>query len=394
MHPLDGIKITDITTMINGPYTTMLLSDMGADVIKIEPPDGDPWRGVGGGFLGCNRGKRAITVDLKKQEARDIVYKLIAQSDLFVENARWGVWHKLGLDYASLIKIKPDIIYLSVLGHGSQGPYSNLPGYDPLLQARSGQMVGQGGIGKPPVFHKIALNDSACPMLGAYGAALGLLVRARTGKGQRVETSLTNASIAMQSADFIDYPGFKRKYQGDTDIKGVSATRRYYQAGDDQWIFVFCPDERHWQSLCKVIELENLLSDPRFESPDNREENDGTLVEILGEVFQTKTSTEWLALLPQADVPTALGQSVEKLLKDRQCQENNIIDEREYSGFGSVRLVGVGPKFSDMSGIIRRPAPLLGEHTEEVLEELGYTGEQIAGFKKSKIAFTPSELGA
>lgn len=391
MHPLDGIRVTDITTMINGPYTTMLLSDMGADVIKVEPPDGDPWRGVGGGFVGCNRGKRAIAVDLKKEEAREIVYKLIAESDIFIENARWGVWHKLGLDYESLVKINSDIIYISVLGHGSKGPYSNLPGYDPLLQARSGQMVGQGGVGKPPVFHKIAINDAACPMLGAYGAALALLVRARSGKGQHVETSLTNASIAMQSADFLDYPGIKREYPGDTDIKGLNATHRHYQTGDDRWIFLFCPREEHWQNLCRVMELERLLSDPSFETPAKRAENDEALVEILSKAFRRKPSTEWLAALPQADVPIALGQTIDELLKDPQCLENNIIDEREHPEFGLVRLVGVGPQFSDMSGVIRRTAPLLGEHTEEVLEELGYSREKIADLKTKKVAFAPDE---
>ena len=152
MHPLKDIKVADFTTMLNGPYTTMLLSDMGAEVIKIEPPDGDSWRFVGGGFIACNRGKRGICLDLKKDEAREIVYKIIRQSDIMVENARWGVWQKLGLDYESVVKVKPDIIYVSVLGHGSSGPLSEMPGYDPLLQSRSGQSVGQGGLGEPPVF--------------------------------------------------------------------------------------------------------------------------------------------------------------------------------------------------------------------------------------------------
>jgi len=387
MHPLDGIRVCDITTMINGPYASMLLSDMGADVIKIEPPDGDPWRNVAGGFLAFNRGKRSIVLDLKKPEARQIAYKLIATSDILIENARWGVWHRLGLDYDSLKKIKPDIIYLSVLGHGSKGPFSALPGYDPLLQARSGQMVAQGGVGKPPVFHRIPINDIACPILGAYGAVLALIVRARTGRGQNVETSLTNASITMQPGDFLDYKGLKRKYFGDTGIKGLSATHRLYQAGDDRWILIFCPREKNWRSLCQAMELEALLADPRFETPEKRAENDGALVELLGHAFRGKSSAHWLAALPQSDVPTALAQSTEELMNDRHCLENNLIDEREHPELGRVRQYGLAFQFSDMCGIIRNTAPLLGQHTEEVLTELGHTGEQIAELAADRIVF-------
>jgi formyl-CoA transferase len=391
MHPLEGIRVADITTMINGPYAAMLLSDMGADVIKIEPPDGDSWRSVAGGFLAYNRGKRSISIDLKKAESKQVISKLISKSDILIENARWGVWHRLGLDYESLKKIKQDIIYVSVLGHGSRGPYSQLPGYDPLLQARSGQMVAQGGIGKPPVFHMIALNDVACPMLGAYGTMLALLMRIRTGKGQHVETSLTNASVALQSGDFIEYAGMVRKYLGDTDIKGIGATHRHYQAGDGRWIFILCPHEGHWRNLCRVMGLERLLSDPRFETSERRAENNAALVEILSMGFRAKSSGEWLAALPEADVPAALGQTALEVMEDPHCQENRLFDERDHPELGPVRQFGIGPRFSDISGIIRRTAPLLGQHTEEVLQELGFTAEQIIDLKNKRIVFTPDE---
>lgn len=389
MHPLEGIKVLDFSTMLNGPYTTMLLSDMGADVIKVEPPDGDSWRAVGGGFIACNRGKRALCVDLKKEEAKQIIFSLIERSDVLVENARWGVWHRLGLDYESVIKIKPELIYVSVLGHGSSGPLSKTAGYDPLLQARSGESVSQGGVGKPPVFHAIPLNDLATPMLGAWGAVLALLakVRSRKGKGQQVESSLTNAAIALQSGNFIDYPGIERKYPGDTGLKGLSATHRLYETQDKRWIFIMCYKPEHWPGLCQALGQKVLLSDPRFVNESNRLQNDQTLVEIFTEVFKGETSGEWVRSLSRAGVPVARGQSSEEVIKDPHCAANNYFAQIQDPEFGPVRLPGVGPQFSGMSGIIRRAAPMLGHHTDEVLKELGYTEEKIKALKDKRIVF-------
>jgi crotonobetainyl-CoA:carnitine CoA-transferase CaiB-like acyl-CoA transferase len=388
MHPLDNIRVTDFTTMINGPFASMMLSDMGADVIKVEPPYGDSWRAVGGGFLCCNRGKRAIALDLKKNEARQIIYDLIAVSDMVVENARWGVWHKLGLDYESVKKLKPGLIYLSILGHGETGPYSRSPGFDPVLQARSGQMVGQGGIGKPPVYHRIALNDQAGPMLGAFGAMLALLSRIRKGKGQHVTTSLTNASVALQAGEFIDYPGLKRDTPGDVDLRGLNALCRHYMGKDGRWFFVLCIDEVHWQSLIRAMGLTSIAGDMRFGTQEQRAQNDPALVEILQEAFKGKTAVEWTDALQGEGIPAALAQNAEEVLCDAHCRENDIFDERQDPIFGAARLFGIGTKLSETPGIIRRPAPLLGQHTTEVLRELGYSREKIEALKAAKVIYT------
>ena len=388
MHPLENIRVADFTTMINGPYATMMLSDMGADVIKIEPPYGDSWRAVGGGFLGCNRGKRAVSIDLKKPEGKNIAYDIVKSADMVVENARWGVWHKLGLDYESVLKIKPDLIYLSILGHGSSGPYSRLPGFDPVLQARSGQMVGQGGIGKPPVYHVIALNDQAAPMIGAYGAVLALLSKIRKGKTQRIETSLTHAAIALQAGEFLDYEGIDRELPGDTGLLGLSAVKRHYRTKDDRWIFILCNGEDHWQRLIRTIGLEKLSTDPRFGTADGRKLNDADLVDLLADLFLTQAAGHWIELLRQKDIPVALGQCADEVLKDPHCEKTGIFDDRVDPIFGMARLVGVGPKFSDIKGIIRRPAPMLGEHTLEVLKDMGYSEDKIAALKADKIIYT------
>jgi len=387
MLPLEGIRVADFTTFLSGAGITHLLSDMGADVIKIEPPDGDPWRLVAGGFMGTNRGKRAIAIDLKKPEAKEIIHRLIATADLLVENARSGAMERLGLGYESVVKIKPDIIYISDPAHGSKGPLSRFPGFDPIIQSRSGQMMGQGGLEDPPVFHKVAVNDQAAPMLGAFGAALALLVRVRTGKGQYVETSLTNASVALQSGVFIDYEGMERKYPGKKDIKGLCATSRLYQGTDGVWFFVHCADDAQWRKLCQVLGLERLLADTRFATPEKRAEHDAALTEILTESFFTTPGALWVPILQKSGVPAALSQNLEGLLQDPHCLQNSMFLHQDHPQWGPCKILGVVPKFSEMEGIVRRPSPLLGEHTQEVLRELGYTPEQIDEFKTNKVVF-------
>ena len=387
MHALDGIRVVDFTTMWNGPYATLLLSDMGADVLKVEPPDGDPWRRSIGGFLGCNRGKRSISLDLKKPEAKEVVRQLIARADVVAENARWGVWHKLGFDYDSVTKIKPDIIYLSALGHGSTGPLSSRPAFDPVIQCRSGQMANQGGLGEAPVYHAIAINDCAGPMLGAYAVVLALLVRARTGKGQHIETSLTNAAAAMQAGQFIDYPGMEHIYPGKPDMKGMSATWRLYQAGDGRWVMVLCPSEEHWRKLCQTLGLPALIADARFETTGKRAENDEALGEILTVAFRGKPAAEWIAALQQAQVPAALSQTYIEVLSDPHVMANDLFDNKPHRMFGDTRAVGVTPRFSEMTGVIGHPTPLLGEHTRDVLSGLGYGDTRIDELEAGNIAF-------
>jgi len=360
------------------------MADMGADVIKVESLDGDPWRRVGGPFLTTNRGKRAIAVDLKKDEGKEIFHRLVSSSDILVENARYGVWHRLGLDYESLRKVKPDIIYVSILGHGSTGPYSELPGYDPLLQARSGQMVGQGGLDKTPVFHKVALNDYGAPMLAAFGAMMALYVRAKTGKGQHVESSLTNASIALQCHEFLDYAGFERSFRGDTDLKGLSATYRLYETKEG-WLFVMCLNEAQWQNLCHTLGQGGLLSDPRFETPQKRKENDQALVSILGEEFGKKPAAEWVALLEEVGVPCAPQNEIEGLLKNAHYLQNELVVNHDHPEYGRLKQTGIGPRLSETPGRIQRAAPTLGQHTDQVMGELGYSPEEIIELRKKKV---------
>jgi len=229
-------------------------------------------------------------------------------------------------------------------------------------------------------------------MLGAYGVALALLQRMRTGKGQHVVMSLTNASICLQAMEFMDYPGMKHINKGGDRLIGLNATTSHYQTSDGRWLMLYCPKENHWQSLCRSMGLDDLLTDPRFASPEKRAENNETLAGILLKAFGEKPAQYWLDVLLPTGVPVSLGQMNEEFLDDPHCLENNFFEERDHPLLGWVRHHGITPRFSDMNGIIRRTGPLLGQHTAEVLAELGYTPEEIDQLVEGKVAFLTEEI--
>ena len=381
MMALEKIRVADFTTMLAGAGVCRELADLGADVIKIEPADGDSFRMLAGAFMGVNRGKRGIVIDLRKEEARPIAYKLIATCDMLVENSRPGIMKKLGLDYESVKKIKPDIIYVSMPAFGSRGPDFQKPGYDPLFQAMSGQMLGQGGPGQTPVFHKIQLNDEMGPMLGAFGASLALFHRLRTGQGQLVETSLLRSAVTVLSGNFIRYKGMKRRYLGRPDIKGLSALNRLYQGADGYWLYIYCPKEEHWQALCRVLGLAALTTDPRFATPGARKKHDKELTAILSGTFMLTYTNIWALLLALQGVPAVQSQDIPGLLSsDPHCKATGVYELQQHPQWGKVQLQGVNAEFSETPGKVLRPGPMLGEHTTEVLLEIGYSKEQVADF--------------
>ncbi len=386
MMPLEKIRVADFTTMLAGAGVCRELADLGADVIKIEPADGDSWRMLAGGFMGVNRGKRGVVIDLRKEEARPIAHKLIATCDMLVENSRPGIMQKLGMDYESIKKLKPDIMYISMPAFGSKGPDSERPGYDPLFQAMSGQMSGQGGPGKTPVFHKISLNDEMGPMLGAFGASLALFHKLRTGQGQLVETSLLRSAITLQSGTFIKYRGMKRKYLGKPDIKGLSALNRLYQGIDGGWLYIYCCKDEHWKNLCKVLGLTALTTDLRLATAGARKKHDKELTAILEETFYTTPSNVWALLLALQGVPAVQGQGIVELLQnDPHCKATGVYEVQQHPQWGKVQLQGINAEFSETPGKVQRPAPMLGEQTIEVLLEIGYTKAQIDDFIAKKL---------
>src|SRR6058998_1186559 len=294
--PLDGIAVVDLTSYIAGSYAGMMLADMGARVTKVEALAGDSFRELPG-FYGWNRGKRSIAVDLKTPAGCQIVEQLAERSDVFMENMRPGVADRLGVGYERLHALNPRLVYSSVTAFGSTGPYIDRPGFDPLLQAMSGMMTLQ-GFGGPPQYLRIAITDYYTAALAAQAILAALFVRERSGRGQRVETSLLHGSLALQSGNVVDF-------LGKPTIFRVNPTYRLYQAGDGQWFFLACGNQSFWVKLCKVLDMNELADDPRFASWLLRLDNSEALLPLLESRFASEARAHWLEVLAAHDIPAA-----------------------------------------------------------------------------------------
>ena len=374
-HPFSNVKVVDLANYIAGALCPGLLADFGAEVIKGESLTGDPFRGLGPTFEDWNRGKRSICIDLKSEAGRGVLYRLVEDADVVVENYRPGVAKRLGADYETLKEISPNLVYCSVSAYGQEGPYRSKPGFDPLLQARSGAMAYQGGATRPPVFLVLAISDYGAACLGAYGVALGLLARERTGKGRKVETSLLRACMATQSGRFVVV---RRGEDGarEADYVGEGPGYRIYQTSDG-WIFVGVKSDEEWSRLGSAIGRDlGVVRD---------EESSGNgLSESLVSAFASASSAEWLSRLEEELVPCAPIQQVTDLYEDGQMKRNGLTVDYESPDLGPITLRGAPAMFSKTPGISEKAAPSLGQHTDEVLAEIGYSKRDIQGLRTGK----------
>ena len=375
-HPFSNVKVVDLANYIAGALCPGLLADFGAEVIKVEALTGDPFRGLGPVFQDWNRGKRSICIDLKTEVGRGVLYRLVEDADVVVENYRPGVAKRLGADYETLSKINPSLVYCSVSAYGQEGPYRSKPGFDPLLQARSGAMDYQGGATRPPVFLVLAISDYAAACLGAYGVALGLLARARTGRGRKVETSLLRACMATQSGRFVVV---RRGENGarEADFVGESPGYRIYQTSDG-WIFVGVRSGEEWSRLGRAVGRD--LAAVR-----NGDSSEDALSESLGSAFGSASTAEWLSRLEKEQVPCSPIQQVTDLYDDPQMKRNGLSVDYDSPDLGPITLRGAPAMFSKTLGISEKAAPSLGQHTDEVLAGFGYSEHDIQGLRTSKV---------
>ncbi|OGK96890.1 MAG: hypothetical protein A2W08_06640 [Candidatus Rokubacteria bacterium RBG_16_73_20] len=376
LPPLDGIRVADLTSYIAGSYAAMQLADLGADVVKVEAPEGDSFRELPG-FFGWNRGKRSITVNLKTPEGRLIVERLAARADVFMENMRPGVADRLGVGYARLAAENPRLIYCSITAFGSTGPSADRPGFDPILQALGGLMTLQ-GFGGPPKYLRTAPTDYYTAALAAQAVLAALLARARTGRGQRVETSLLRGVLALQSGIAVDYPG-------KPSLIRDNPTYRLYQAGDDAWFFLACGNQSFWVKLCAALGLTDLAQDPRFASWVLRLQNNQALLPLLEACFRERPRAAWLEILAAHDIPAAPVQPLLDFFEDPAVRHHDMVHAYDHPEVGRLRMMGQPLVFDDTPARDPGPPPTLGQHTDAVLRELGYDDATIADLRARQV---------
>jgi CoA:oxalate CoA-transferase len=377
MH-LSGIRVVDLTRFLAGPFCTMLLGDMGAEVIKIETPGkGDPQRGQGvirdglsWYFASFNRNKKSITLNLRSAEGREILTKLIRASDVLVENFRPDVMKKMGFDYPRLKEIKSDIVYCGISGFGADGPHADRPAFDFIAQAMSGFMSLNGRDGDEPMRVALPISDLVAGLYGAFGIVSALLRRERTGKGEEVRTCLVDGLLS-----FMAYLSASYFASGQLPIRSgndhpIVAPYGLFRAADGE-LAIAPSDEASYQRLLTALDLTHLNDDPQLASNDLRMANRPKANALVMEKIRTKTKAYWIEKLNQAGVPAGTIQDLKEVFEDPQVRHQEMVIEIEHPGHGKVRMTGFPVKLNDSPCRARLPAPGLGEQTEEVLAELG-----------------------
>ena len=374
--PLDGVRVVDLTSYIAGSYSAMMLADLGASVVKVESLEGDSFRELPG-FFGWNRGKRSIALNLKTPEGRQIVEGLAREGDVLMENWRPGVADRLGVGHAHLLALNPKLIYCSVTAFGSTGPYVDRPGFDPLLQAMGGLMTLQ-GFGGPPQYLRTAPTDYYTAAIAAQAVLAALFVRQRTGRGQRIETSLLRGVLALQSGIAIDYPG-------KPTLLRENPTYRLYQGSDGQWFFVACGNQSFWAKLCTALDMRDFAHDPRFASWLLRIQNSEALLPIIEKRFGEKPRAEWLEILAAHDIPSAPVKTIQEFMNDPGVRHQDMVHEYDHPDVGRLRVMGQPLAFAATPTRDPGPPPTLGQHTDQVLGELGYDAAAVNDLRARKV---------
>ncbi len=389
--PLDGIRVLDFTRYQQGPFATVMLADMGAEVIKVEEPNGGDfgrrmWReadGFSAFWEAIDRGKQSVCIDLRDERGRDLALALGATCDVVVENFRTGTMEGWGLGYEQFRERNPRVIYAQATGWGTKGPLALFPSFDQISQAHSGfaQHSG-GGPGSTPAIPYPGVADQSGAMNLAFGIMTALFARERTGQGQRVECSLLGTQIALQAPEILhtlhtgaEHP---RPFR-------ANATIGHYQCSDDRWVMVVALDQKFWPRLTRALGLDGLADDERFSRGALRQANKDELEALFEPAFRSNTSAHWLARLRECDVPASIVQDYAALADDEQAIANGYIVEQDLPRFGRHKVVGLHIQLSETPGRVGSPAPELGVDTMPVLQGLGIPEARLRELKDAGV---------
>jgi CoA:oxalate CoA-transferase len=377
--PLTGVKVLDLTRVLSGPFCTALLGDMGAEIIKVEAPEGDSVRGQGAikdglswYFAQFNRNKRSLRLDMRKPEAKAILARLIERSDVLVENFRPGVLGRMGFDDARLKALRPSLVVCSINGFGSTGPYKDRPAFDFIAQAMSGFMSVNGGPDDPPLRSGLPISDLVAGLYAALSIAAAVPHARATGQGQRAEVSLTNGLVSFLAYIATNYFATGAAPARSGNDHPIAAPYGLFPTRDGQ-LALAPADDAFFRRLADALGEPGLKTDPLYALQSARVANRSRINAIVGGKLAGNTTAYWVEVLNKAGVPCGPVNSVAEVFEDPQILAQEMVMDVEHPGYGVVRLLGFPVKFSELPCRVRRPAPRLGEHSDEVLAELGYT---------------------
>ena len=388
--PLTGIKVVDMTRILSGPFCTMMLADFGADVIKVEPPRGDDTRraGIQGDcenpyFVNMNRNKRSIAVDLRTDEGKEIIRRLVKTADVVVENFRPGVMDSMGLGYADLKKINPGIVYAAINGFGKSGPYKDRPAFDFIAQAMSGFMSVNGTEEMEPIRAGIPITDTVAGLYAAFGILAALRRREKTGQGEEIQTAMVDGMISMLTFASSAYFATGKLPPRNGNDHMVVSPYGVFQAADGP-LAVAPSTEKTWLALCKVLDLEHLITDPKFDSNPKRIAHRKEINRIVNEKMRILPRDEWMKRFNAAGVPCGPINNLKEVFSDPQVLHQEMVLESPQPT-GPVRMPGFPVKMSQAPARLRRRSPQIGEHNREILLKAGYSASEIDRLEASGV---------
>lgn len=389
---LDGVLIIDLSRYVAGPFATMLLGDLGAEIIKIEPPGkGDDMRGwppfiagQGAYFLTVNRNKKSMTLNTRTDKGKEILWRLIESADVLYENFRPGVMEKMGFGWEQLHQRNPKLIFCRVSAFGRTGPYATRPGYDQIVQGMSGFMSITGSKECGPFRAGLAIADLTTAMYAAYGILAALFAREKTGKGQVVQTSLLQSMVSLLTMQAGKYFATGKTPEPAGNDHPVAVPYGVYRAKDGLFNLAVGADAM-FKRLCEVLGRPELADDPDFKDGDARLKNRQKLNAILSEIFSQKTVKEWTEYLNDKGIPCGPIYTIDQVFKDPQVLHLGLLLKMHHPRLGEIPMPGMAVEFSETPADAKYPPPLVGEHTEEVLKRFGYSEREIENFKKEGI---------